>query len=254
MILICNNCGKQYDENAEKCPSCGSTNPKGAERAYLDKLENVREDMERLDEAPREELERTIKNQGRLLKRVLLLMAAVVIVVTAGIILINRLDKRDYRAEYLWQQENYPRLDALYDAGNYEELAVLYFELLEDEDSILYEWEHYDFMQAYVSCLFVEGYLEEEKQGELNESTLSFLLSDEWNVKGIKLRREEFTEEEYHAMEPYIEMSEADFASRWNMSETDYAAFYRQLEQNQYFYISYDDCRKYVKRWIKENR
>ena len=64
----------------------------------------------------------------------------------------------------------------------------------------------------------------------------------------------DLTDEEYHAMEPYIEMSEADFASRWNMSETDYAAFYRQLEQNQYFYISYDDCRKYVKRWIKENR
>lgn len=76
-LIVCSNCGKEFDENLEKCPSCGSTNPKGAERAYLNRLEDVREDMEELDDAPRAELERTIKKQGRLIKRVVLAVMAV---------------------------------------------------------------------------------------------------------------------------------------------------------------------------------
>ena len=252
--IVCGNCGKEYDENQVKCPSCGSVNVTGAERAYLEKLEDVREDMEELDDAPREVLQQTIKKQGKFLKGALLAVIAVAVLFTAGILLKEKLEDRSYKAKYLWMQENYPRLDALYDAGNYEEMAELYLELLGDKNSILYEWEHFNFAEAYMTCYFVRSYLEEEKQEELSESTLAFLLAHEWVVKGIVLQKERFTEEEYSALEPYIEMSEADFAARWNMPAEEYDAFQEQLKKNGGQYMDYDVCKEYVKKWIKENR
>lgn len=253
-LIVCSNCGKEFDENLEKCPSCGSTNPKGAERAYLSRLEDVREDMEELDEAPRAELERTIKKQGRLIKRVVLAVMAVTALLAVVVVLRSRLEERDYKAQYLWKQENYPKLNALYDAGEYKELVKLYYELLGDKNSVFYEWEHYDFLETYACCLSVEDYLEEEKMREPKESFFCLLFSAEWEMKGIILRKEEFTEEEYREMEPYIELSEADFGERWNMTGEDYDAFYEQLVQHGGRYINFEDCEKYIKKWMKENR
>lgn len=50
--IVCAFCGAGYEEEAIKCPYCGSTNIRGAEKDYMNKLENVRETMENLDVSP----------------------------------------------------------------------------------------------------------------------------------------------------------------------------------------------------------
>ena len=43
-------------------------------------------------------------------------------------------------------------MDTLYNEGKYDELAdLVYYELINDKDCVLYEWEHYQFIDTYGS-------------------------------------------------------------------------------------------------------
>lgn len=252
--IVCENCAKEYSEDLVKCPSCDSTNLKGAQKAYLNKLADVRENLEDLEEAPEKLLKDNFKKQSRLIWKVLAALAVLAVLAYLLFLWSYKRNERDFQAQYLWQQENFPKLDALYEEGKYEELAELYFELLEEENAVLYEWTHYPFLNDYLSCIWVAEYLNQEDYEALSEADLTGLFTYEWDVKGIILRKEEFTENEYKAMEPYIHRSEADFGSRWHMKQEDYDSLYQQLVSNRGTYIRYQDCEDYIKKWIKENR
>ena len=62
-IVVCGSCSASFEEDLGKCPYCGSTNIKGAEREYMGKLEDVRKDMGELNNVPLEELQAAVKKQ-----------------------------------------------------------------------------------------------------------------------------------------------------------------------------------------------
>lgn len=88
-IVICGSCGAEFDKNIVKCPYCGSTNIKGAEREYMEKLEDVREDMGELESVPLEELQDTVKRQGRFLKKVIITILAIVAAAVLIAVVVN---------------------------------------------------------------------------------------------------------------------------------------------------------------------
>ena len=253
-IISCGNCGGSYDDDLPKCPYCGSTNIDGAEKDYMEKLEDVREDLEDLDEIPTEELQTAVKKQAVRLRKILLIIGGLAIILAALYFFFNRPEKRDYKAEYLWQQEHYPELNALYDNGEYDELEELLYELSEDENANLLDWEHNEFISDYILGKSILRYLEWDKEEPLDEYRLINLFVSEWQIKGITLRKEEYTQQEYEALLPYIEVSEADFEVRWKLTEEEYNNFSAELSANRNRYISFDNARDFVKAWVKENR
>ncbi len=253
-MIVCKYCGKEYDDDLEKCPSCESLNLKGAEKAYMGKLQNVREDMSELDAIPGQELKTTIKKQGKLLKKVLIIALAVIVVFAGLAFWMHKRNEQDYRAEYLWMRQNYPRLDEVYESGDYKALAKLYLEISEDEHSVFYEWEHYEFLESYLECLFMEQDMKAADGLEPRDSTFTFLFYEEWKVKGIEYRKEEFSEEEYAAMQPYIEMAQTDFDARWNLSAEDYDELFQIFAERGYRYVDFERCEDFIKKWVKENR
>lgn len=46
----CNKCGGWFDTSEPKCPYCGAIYVPGAEAEYMDKLGDIREDMEDLED------------------------------------------------------------------------------------------------------------------------------------------------------------------------------------------------------------
>lgn len=256
-MIVCPNCGKEYDEDLPKCPSCDSTNLKGAEKEYLKQLENVREDMEDLEEVSGEEIRREVKSQSRRIRKILLICLGTVAAL-AAVFYISRngicRDERDYKAEYLWQQENFPEMDRLYEAGDYEALYTFCASEENAGESGMYSWEHYPFVMAYSSCKSVEQYLEYVQETPRSEGVLTLLFSYEWDVKGILQHQEDYTEAEFAALQPMLEKSEADFESRWRMSPEEYEALYTEFENAGGIYLDYNTCKEYVKNWLKENR
>lgn len=180
-IIVCGSCGASFKENLTKCPYCGSTNIKGAEREYMGKLEDVRKDMGELDSAPLEELQAAVKKQGHFLKKSMIVI--LMIAAAAGLIIyaLTREEKRDYKEQYLWQQEYFPQLSQFYDNGEYDAMLEFAAQILADNSSAtLWEWEHYDFYNAYFYATNFELLLKGREKGTLSEPGYSSLFFEEW--------------------------------------------------------------------------
>ena len=89
--MICENCGAEIDAHEKACPYCGHINPAGAEEAYMDRLEDLQEDLEDLRDHGRRSDREEMKRQGRRLFRTGLILALVIGLATAGLISLDRL-------------------------------------------------------------------------------------------------------------------------------------------------------------------
>lgn len=247
----CPFCGGKYDEMLAACPYCGTTNYKGAEAEYLKKLENVREDMEKLADVP----EQAVKKEVRKVKKLFLIVAA--ILVGVGIVgicchfVISRGTQRDLQADYQWKQVNYPILNELYEQEAYDELVERYRTAWE-EDCPLYEWEHDDFCGILEEAFFVQEILEWIAAGEeLPEYYYEELIYYGWKFQGPFIE-ENLDAEEIRRITPYVEAYLEDFHGRWEFTEAEIAQFTKGMDEN-YGYPEYDFCEKYIKKWKKEN-
>ena len=253
--IVCSSCGAVFEEEAVKCPYCGSTNIRGAEKDYMDKLENVRETMENLDEVPVQELRKVVKRQSRKIRIVMFSVAVIALILIACSIISENVSKRDYRSQYQWRLEHYPQLDALYNEGKYDELVdMAYNELAKDKDCILYEWEHYQFMETYDMLKSLNEDLDEYVGVELKDYQLKWIFYSEWRAKEVIYSKEKYLPEEYEALLPMLEKAETDFNARWNMCEEDYAIFYSYLKDPNQGYVPLSITDEYIEKWLKENR
>lgn len=257
-IVICDSCGAEFDDGLAKCPYCGSTNLKGAEREYMEKLEDVREDMGELDAVPLEELKGAFQMQGKRLKKavftILTLAAAVLLVV----FFLKRRDVKDYRDQYLWEQENFPILNELYDAGEYDEMLEVMNQLMAADDGHdIYRWKHYDFYLAYDSAVDFKRLYEKKEAGNLNSFDQITLFYDEWNLTCLREfadekanQKEQLTEQEMAVLAPYIEAAAQDLMESWGMSQQEYDEILEHAAEN-FYHVSFTRCEEYIDSMIK---
>ena len=60
-MKTCDNCGGVFKKTLPKCPYCGAINPEGAEKEYNNKLNNIREKLDVVDELAVEEYKNGLK-------------------------------------------------------------------------------------------------------------------------------------------------------------------------------------------------
>ena len=143
MNFNCTSCGAELDHGVARCPYCGTLIPGGAEKEYMEKLDSIREDMDRLNSVPGETVKAELRQQGRRMRRVIA-ATLVLIALLAGIfILQSRRYERDNTADYVWGRENFPRMTELYESGEYEALTELVMQAM-DEDRPIWNWEYYE--------------------------------------------------------------------------------------------------------------
>ncbi len=249
--IVCNSCGASFDASLPKCPYCDSTSYPGAEAEYLDKLEDVREDVEELKEVPQEETKKVVKSQVGFVVKILLVVAAVAVAILAWILWVDSRYQRDEKADYLWRQQNYPKMDEMYANGQYEELLEFYLQA-ELADFDVYQWEHTDFCNTYLDLEYVLMLFDDEKAGvPLNEADLAEILYCQFSVIKGSYFFNEMDEEEKQLLAEYITSVEQDFDSRWQMTEEELAYFDKVWEKNDGF-IPYDECEKFVKKRLDE--
>lgn len=248
----CPNCAAEYEDTLPKCPFCGTMNYKGAEAEYMEKLEDVRSDMADLGNVPEEVTRKELKKQGKFLKKLLLILGVIVLLGAALMVWGNRESERNLQEDYLWRQTNYPIFDEMYADGEYEELAELCSQAIQ-EDLPFFEWEHAAFCEVLEDLFYVDMILDYEADGkEMTSYYYEDLLYYGWKMQGSYLE-DRLSEEEMELVKPYTVRLKEDFATRWNFTEEEREAFEKEQQDN-YGYVSYDSCRKYIKKWIKENQ
>lgn len=147
-------------EHWPACPACGTMHYPGAEADYLEHLDDVKEQLQNLDKVHGKVAGREAKKQG---KRILV-VAAVILALAAvfgGVLYYweHQYD-RDFKADYLWQQENFPQWDQWYENGEYDQLLNAYLTAL-DENREAWSYAHYDFCNIYMCISEVEETLKE---------------------------------------------------------------------------------------------
>ncbi len=79
-LIRCTSCGAQFDAHEPKCPYCGTMYEPGAEEHYMNRLGDIREDMEDLSSLALSETGQELKQAAKkTLKTLIVIVAAIAI-------------------------------------------------------------------------------------------------------------------------------------------------------------------------------
>lgn len=153
-MIICKECGAEFEEREPACPYCDALNYIGAEAQYMDNLEDIRSDLSEMSDDAKEAYTSSAKKSTIVIIVTLcclLLVAAIVlslILITHAIISATE-DEDLVKAQMLWREQYMDDLDAMYEAGEYDEILAFIDEHAEDKGFSFYSWEHSDFIEVY---------------------------------------------------------------------------------------------------------
>lgn len=245
--IICGSCGAEFDDSLAKCPYCDSTNIKGAEAAYMEQLEDVREELDSLTEVPIKETKTAAKKQLKFVGIVLGVLLVLVLVPNGLAYWSEHQYDRDNKADFLWKEANFPVMQEMYDQGKYDELLV-FIEQASGEDKPVWEWEHWQFMDIYSEAKWLLDMYEcEDFRDKYQKDYYGTILYSAFKVEGMDFL-EKLTEEEKAILKPYTDQLHGEFQTRWEMSDEDYNSYYEELKNNQ-GYIPLYECEEYVEKW-----
>ena len=152
--VTCANCGAAFSNDEPRCPYCSALNPEGAEAAYMDELENIRNDTDDLDDDVQHELE---ANLNRNAKRVVLVALIAVAAIIATFAIVNctakmeeRQEIQEYQARESFREQYFAEFDRLYEAGDDDALSEYVWSLMDDPGfDGLFSWQHADYLRVH---------------------------------------------------------------------------------------------------------
>lgn len=231
--IVCRQCGADLQPGTAICPYCGSSYAPEAERAYMRELDRIREDLEDVGDAgkhaSRGEISRTGKRTAAIVGIILAAGAALFIIFS---VLSNR-ENIQNRKEYAWRQENIPRLDRLFEEGEYDALAAA-FASAQDEGHDLYDWQHFEFCAFWDETGFMDQNLKYRDEGLFSQEDAEILLYQELKVRGF-LKWRKVPAEDLKIMTARAEKYQNDLEEIFHVSSQDLETFDAMLQKNNGF-------------------
>lgn len=202
----CENCGADYDIMEPACPYCGTFNAVGGEKQYMEHMEDIREDVENLSDTAGSAYTEEIKKTGNIVIKTIIAAAVFGMLLFGFFKLCDYLtfgnySKADVKKQLMWEQENFPILNAWYDAGEYEKILEFRYHMYDDKENekiSLYDWEHFEFMEMYAWRDYCFNELELAKQATKKKDIkrhVSWALQDTVHMM-FDLRMDSLTEKE----------------------------------------------------------
>lgn len=250
-MLICNSCGGEYTSDSARCPYCGTVNIPGAEKEYMNKLDNIEGKLDDLQWVSLREMKKAVCSLRKYIKVIAFALVLFIIVVCIRQWIVERatdVSTKEMTVEdYLWQVENYPEWDKLYEEGKYDEL-MLCIQGCYRNGCYVSQWERYAFFQMWQKIDTSKKIIALEGQGgELTDEHYRYLLSAYWDIKGMAIYGE-LTEDELDFLRNDAEIVLADFDTRWDFTEEEYNLMYEEYLDKE-GWIRSSTCRKMVEAW-----
>ncbi len=154
--MICASCGAQVDSDMPRCPYCDTLIIPGAQKEYMGKLRQVREDMANLDELPKEAVKTEVHRQGRRVWKIMVIVGVLALLLAGLFAWEESKYRRDTKADYIWEQQNFPIMNELYESGKYDELMEKIMAAW-DEDRSIWNWKYYDEFFEWVDAQAESG-------------------------------------------------------------------------------------------------
>ncbi|MCR5507514.1 MAG: zinc ribbon domain-containing protein [Lachnospiraceae bacterium] len=250
---VCPNCGAEIEKSDPKCPFCGFINAEGAEKKYMDRLYDMRNDLDSVDEEAAQGYE---KGYGRIGRMILITLAILIIVTGTGYVIYRASLYKELRhepekssdmlKEMTWRKEAFKEFDRLYEEGEYKKLCDAVFSP-ENKDHSSYEWEHYRFAEIYNDYLMTirdlkridrEGWSQYDAGAVFYRCCLCYYDDVYKNAYGNSL-----SDEDIEKLRPAIDYMNGVLHDRLNFTDEDMAGF-RDSIVGKYHNIEYDKCVK----------
>lgn len=185
-MIVCPNCGGSFDESEPKCPYCGVINEAGAENEYNEKIENIRQRLDYVDDEAKNEYRHQIAIFFKTFGICLIVILGIMALFYAGRMLIfggshhaKRAEAVKYMNDLATFNEYEKSWEELYQAGRFEELAKCYDVQIKEVSEYEYEYFRRDFVRVYGYFLqfdeACEEYLESESEYRYTSVLLDFL-------------------------------------------------------------------------------
>lgn len=171
---ICENCGAEYEYQAPCCPYCGTTNEIGAEQQYMNKLQDLKQNLGKMRQVAPDAYAQEIRSTGRRTG-----IAAFIIIAALALIIgsfafcyyyrVNVLETREMKSQLLWEQQYFPQLDEWYDNQEFDKILEFQTELYTNEETkniSLYRWKHISFLRNYERYVYLQETAERMDTGE----------------------------------------------------------------------------------------
>ncbi len=252
--MYCRSCGAELAETDHQCPYCGTWTVEGAQKEYMNRLEEIREDTEELHEAPRQVWLSHLRSHGHFAWKIACAVAAVCLVCVLASVgfrhYLDAMDRRDVQKETAFRQTYFPKLEEIYASGDDRAVYEYIHELYGEEGSgALYYWEHAAYYDYYGRMAEMEAFTEARAAGESVEHDEAWILYTALSLAcdGIEdWDRERMTRAEVETVETYIAYADTLLAEVFGIGAGDRAAAYEACCDDGY--LSYERCRKYLER------
>ncbi|MBP3816048.1 MAG: hypothetical protein J6H21_04190 [Firmicutes bacterium] len=254
--VTCPSCGGVFHIDEPKCPFCGSFNPVGAEKEYMEKLYDLKDSTEELPELAQDEVEEDLKTNSKGILRLVVIVGVIAIIV---IILFSRLGRRaedmamkEYKAREAFREAHLDEFNRLYEEGKDEELLELSISLMEDPGyDAIYRWEHYGYLNAYYIYNDLKDWQELYKTGDVDDLTYAVYAALDL-TRGDKYYESTLTERDLEKIKEFEAYAENFLKENLKMTSEELDAWVLELKGDK-GYIDRASLRRYLKENIKED-
>ncbi|MBQ2509249.1 MAG: hypothetical protein II529_00355 [Erysipelotrichaceae bacterium] len=236
-MIVCKNCGGEFDGRLSKCPYCGTMHKAGAYRNFRQKISDLIDTFLGL----KEEVDRSVSQSIFFSLLRAILIVCIVIGAAFGASLLyntNYYNDREYDEErledILWGEENLEKLDRAFIQKDFKTIKTLIYE----NRHVASTWEHYD------AFLLLDAYDNIRSEENLEEyylrDCLYFLFYPEFYGNPGNMNEEDLGLYEANRAELL------DLLSQKGYSESELHSIYDR-HADSYGYLNISDLKKYVK-------
>ena len=238
-IIICRSCGADYSADLSHCPYCGTMNLPAAETEYMNRLEDMRNDLGGLESLTGQETKRSFRALNRKV-----LLAVVILALATGVffgihVYQERAEAQKIKDEYLWQREGFSQMDAYYASGDYESLLAYYLEA-QDAGHQIWQYKHSAFCNYLLDIASAQDMLENY---ERESGDLVWLFREELYLYRLEYMRD-ISEDERTILAQLRAPLLEDFEMRFHLTEEELSGFQKTLARDGY--LSLSDCEQFL--------
>lgn len=258
-MLHCENCHAIIPMDSAKCPYCGALNVFGGEKQYMERLFDLKEDVEELKDIPVKTYKREFGKNSRMIKRTLIICGIAACLVFGVFFIINKFSYEEIpvaerKEQLLWEKENFPKLDELYAGGDYD--GILEYEEKNCKDGYysIYNWEHADFISIYRwYVFFMDSAMSAQANGYDDDSVHQCIMDAMCMLQ--KRDYAVYDTGEQKLIEEYQAAVRETLNSQFSMREEDFNALYEECcKEDEYgVYFDYQLADKKVKEYVKHH-
>lgn len=186
--MKCSNCGADVDNLTDRCPHCNAMLYPGAEKKYMDELDDMKDDLKQMSKHPFKSILRGCSCVGIITMIVVFLVITILLIHQRKELESERkqemLDEQVQYEMLMWENEQFPKLDAWYDDKDYESIIAFQESVYAGNGGYnISRWRHYSFIDIY---RYYAGILKFEEQidnkAEIKNYQIGGVLYDAMNL------------------------------------------------------------------------